>query len=273
MDPALRFLFRYRDLVADTLPEHRRILDAEGGCWWGWWKRPNEPSRLDIWREIQRETEQGKRVQIGLFHSGTAQVHPATVERVVLPVENEFGQCIPVLPPDNELDAIPAYYRSSRYSRGWMRLVSIAEDPIEFFGSFSYATAPPLPNYPERRLARLDGKRATDADELRAMDTTIWAVRPSLPRDSSERFLSAAPGVDDPVSAQPVVCPGEWLLHLTDPHYAVGLFRNEHQWRLESEDGTSPPTMVDAINEAIGRSGRRVGAVLVTGDLTYIASP
>jgi predicted phosphodiesterase len=273
MDPTLRFLFRYRDLVADTLPEHRRILEDKGWCWWGWWKRPNEPSRLDIWQEIQRETEQGHRVQIGLFHSGKAQVHLAIVDQVVLPVEDEFGQCTPVLPPPSEQDGIPAYYRESRYSRSWMRLVLIAEDPISFFGSFSYAIAPPLPNYPERQLDRLAGKRITDADELRAMDTTIWVVRPSLPHDSSERFFTAMPSHDDPLSAQPVVCAGEWLLHLTDPHYAVGGFRKEHQWRLESETENASPTMVDAINEALRRSGRSVGAVLVTGDLTYIASP
>ena len=28
--PALRFLFRYRDLVADTLPEHRAVLQGAG---------------------------------------------------------------------------------------------------------------------------------------------------------------------------------------------------------------------------------------------------
>ncbi len=104
------------------------------------------------------------------------------------------------------------------------------------------------------------------------MDTTIWVVRRSLRSDPSERFFTALPSQDNPLSAQPVVCTGEWLLHLTDPHYAVGDFRHEHQWGLESEERTSPPTMVDAINEALRRSNRTVGAVLVTGDLTYIAS-
>jgi Calcineurin-like phosphoesterase len=273
MASALKFLFRYRDLVADTLPEHGKILDARGWCWWGWWKRPNEPSRMEIWQEIQHATGRGERVHIGLFHSGTGQVHQAMVDRVILPVENDFGQCIPVFPPDNELDAIPVYYRSSTYSRGWMRLTAIAEDPIQFFGSYSYATAPPLPNFSERQLARLAGKRVIDPDELRAMDTTIWAIRTSSTEDSSERFLTATQGQSTPVSAHPVACTGEWLLHITDPHYAVGKFRGEHQWRLEAEGGASPPTMVDAINEALRRTSRNIGAVLVTGDLTYIASP
>ena len=150
----MRFLFRYRDLIADTLSEHRSILTTRGWCWWGWWKRPNEPSRLDLWQEIERSTEHGTRVQIGLFHSGTGQVHPAMVDRVILPVEDEFGQCIPILPPDEELDAVPTYYRASRYSRGWIRLTSIAEMPTSFFGEFSYAAAPPLPYYSQRLLTR-----------------------------------------------------------------------------------------------------------------------
>jgi hypothetical protein len=195
------------------------------------------------------------------------------VDQVVLPEEDPFGQYLPVLPPEDERDGIPAYYRESRYSRAWMRLVSIAEDPIKFFGLFSYDIAPPLPNYPESQLARLVGKRITDADELRAMDTTIWVVRRSRPRDSSERFFTALPTQDHPLSARPVVCTGEWILHLTDPHYAVGKYREEHQWGLESEEQISPPTMADAIHGALAGARRSVGAVLVTGDLTYIASP
>jgi hypothetical protein len=267
-----RFLFRYRDLVADTLPEHRRVLDEKGWCWWGWWKRPNEPGRLEVWEEIQRQTADGLSVQIGLFHSGTAQIHPAVVDQVVLPAEDKFGQYVSVNPPTDEQDGVPAYYRTSRHSRGWLRLTSIAESPIEFFGHFSFADAPPLPHLPENQLARLVGKQIIDADELRAMDTTIWAVRPSRPTDHSERFLTATPGQDHAVSAQPVTCPGEWLLHISDPHYATGRFRSEHQWRLESEEGVAPPTMVDAINESVNREGRSIGAVLVTGDLTFVAA-
>lgn len=273
MAPVLRFVFRYRDLVADTLPEHRNIVATNGWCWWGWWKRPNEPSRIDIWREMQNATQRGGSVHVGLFHSGTGQVHGAIVDQVILPVENEFGTCDPVFPENDELNAVPAYYRASRYSRGWMRLRVISDEPIAFFGSYSYASPPPLPNFSRRQLASLSGKQVTDPGELRAMDTTIWAVRPSRSEDSSERFLTAAPSQSDPISAQPVACPGEWLLHLTDPHYAVGKFRREHRWRLESESEAALPTMVDAINDALIRSKRTVGAVLVTGDLTFIASP
>jgi hypothetical protein len=268
----LRYLFRYRDLVADTLPEHRNLLHEKGCCWWGWWKRPNEPGRLEVWEEMHRETSTGRRLQIGLFHSGSGQIHPAVVDRVIVPVGDELGQYQPLVPPEHEREGIPAYYRQSRHSRGWLRLVSIAEQPVEFFGRYSYLKPPPLPQYPMQQLGRIAGKRIIDADELRAMDTTIWEIRPSETGDSAERFLSASQSQEGPLSARPIACSGEWLLHLTDPHYATGRFRSEHQWRLEHEDVSAKPTMADAVHEAVTRSGRSVGAVLVTGDLTYIAS-
>ncbi|PZG16116.1 metallophosphoesterase [Micromonospora craterilacus] len=270
---ALRFLFRYRDLVADTLPEHRAVLRERGWCWWGWWKRPNEPGRAEVWETLDRETAAGQRVRIGLFHSGTGTVHPAVVERVIVPHADDLGSFVSLSPPEAERDGVPAYYRSSRHSRGWLRLVALAEEPIEFFGRFSLASAPPLPHHPASQLERLVGKRILDADELRTMDTTIWEVRPAQPSDSSERFLTASQRQDGALSAEPVACPGPWLLHLTDPHYATGQFRSEHQWRLETEDGATRPTMVDAISNALAHHQRSVGAVLVTGDLTYVAAP
>jgi hypothetical protein len=271
--PPLRYLFRYRDLVADTLSEHRTVLHARGWCWWGWWKRPNEPGRPEVWEALERATVAGERVPIGLFHSGSGQVHPAVVDRVVRPVTNEFGQYVPVAPPPDQELGVPGYYRTSRYSRGWLRLVSVAEEPIDFFTHFSYATPPPLPHHPPQQLNRLAGKRIIDPDELRAMDATIWEIRPSRRGDLSERFMSATQRQNGPLSAEPIACPGDWLLHLTDPHYATGRFRDQHQWRLDGEDHATTPTMVDAINESLVRSGRRVGAVLVTGDLTYVAAP
>jgi calcineurin-like phosphoesterase family protein len=271
--PALRYLFRYRDLVADTLPEHREVLNRNGWCWWGWWKRPNEPGRLEIWSELHRQTTAGQLVQIGLFHSGTGLVHAAAVDHVIVPEADELGQYRSLIPPEQELEGVPTYYRRSRHSRGWLRVVSLGEQPIEFFGRYSYDVPPPLLHHPPSQLDRLAGKRIVDADELRAMDTTIWEVRPAKTQDSGERFLSARQRQEGPLSARPVACTGEWLLHLTDPHYATGAFRDEHQWRLEHEDNRTTPTMVDAVGEALARFSRSVGAVLVTGDLTYIAAP
>lgn len=132
------YLFRYRDLVADTLPEHRKVAEKIGYCWWGWWKRPNEPSHSDVWRRLKEQTADGKSVQIGLFHSGTGEVHLATINGVLEPVEDEYESLRPIMPPKEEIKAVPAYYRASSQSRAWLRIESISTTPHRFFGSHSF---------------------------------------------------------------------------------------------------------------------------------------
>jgi hypothetical protein len=227
---------------------------------------------LDIWGYILRMVAEEGSAKIGLFHSGYELVHPATVIDLIPPVEDEFGIFKFPPPPEDELDLIPDYYRASRHSRAWLKIRSISEQPINFFGEFSYAEPPLLPGYSPSQLAQFAGKKILDAAELRAMDTTIWQVRRSIPHDRRDRVLTARAEYLAPLLARPINCPGDWILHITDPHYALGRFRGEHVWRLETEPGYAPPTMVDAISSAIDRAGRTVGAILITGDLTFVGS-
>ena len=171
----IHFLFRYRDLSADTLPEHKKLIEVQGKCWWGWWKRPTEDGRESVWREIEAEIAESGFATVGLFDSGTGNVHIAIVAALVKP-HIEFGSAQPVTPPDAELDLIPEYYRSSKHSRAWMQFSNISPEPVKFFGEYSYNASPPLPQHSAAQLARLVGKEITDADELRGMDTTIWDV-------------------------------------------------------------------------------------------------
>jgi hypothetical protein len=269
-NPAIRYLFRYRDLSADTLPEHRAIIDDQGACWWGWWKRPTESGRTDVWEALEAELTQGQPVVVGLFDTGHSTVHLATINQIVRPAIDDFGMAQPVTPPAEEIQLIPEYYRSSKHSRAWLRMTQISTDPVDFFGAYSYRVPPPLPQHTPAQLAKLANKRVTDADELRAMDTTIWEVRPAHAGDSTDRFIVASQVAEAPLSARAIECPGQWILHLTDPHYAVEPHREQHKWRLDSEGGPDAvPTLADAIAEAINREGRKIGGIIVTGDLTF----
>lgn len=271
--PDFEYLFRYRDLVADTLPEHRRTIEARGFAWWGWWKRPNEPGHEEFWVRLANVVKQ-RTVKVGLFHSGTGQVHLATVDRVIVPESDEYGNLVAVTPSADEMQCVPHYYRQSSHSRAWLRLVSINTEATRFFERYSFKEAPQLPGYLAGQLMKLANKVILDADELRAMETTIWRVRPSVEGDRSERILTVNPrtSYDSPHLARPVSCPGDWILHVTDPHFAVGRFRKEHRWKLEIETESAGSTMFEAISSTLQRDRRSVGAVLLTGDLTFIAS-
>ncbi|MGH3692741.1 MAG: metallophosphoesterase family protein [Pseudonocardiaceae bacterium] len=271
--PDFEYLFRYRDLVADTLPEHRRTIEEKGFAWWGWWKRPNEPSHEEYWDRLANTVKQRK-VTVGLFHSGTGQVHLAIVDRIIVPESDEYGNLVAVTPSGDEMQCVPHYYRQSSHSRAWFRLVSIDTEPTRFFGRYSFREAPQLPGYLPRQLRKLASKIILDADELRTMDTTIWRVRSSVAGDRSELILTAnaRTSYDSPHLARPVSCPGDWILHVTDPHFALGRFRQEHRWKLEVETESAGSTMFEAISSALRRDRRAIGAILLTGDLTFIAS-
>ncbi len=77
-DPEIRVVFRFRDLIANTLTEHWKVIEEHQACWWGWWKRPNEDPHYALWEDLRKKTA-GKAVTVGLFHSGSGKVYPAEV--------------------------------------------------------------------------------------------------------------------------------------------------------------------------------------------------
>jgi len=148
-----------------------------------------------------------------------------------------------------------------------MRLTRINPVNIEFFGRYSFDRLPPLPYYSKDVLARFEGKVIKSPAELRGMDTTIWRARERRERDHDEEILLTTHSISRPVSPESVDLQSNTILHITDPHYSVGRHRDQHVWRLESEAANGMPTLAEAISGAIGR--RTVGAIIVTGDLTF----
>ncbi|MGA2714016.1 MAG: hypothetical protein ABSG41_12990 [Bryobacteraceae bacterium] len=140
----IEFLFRFRDLVAKTIAEHDQLIEAHGRCWWGWWKRPTEATRADVWGPLAKTASPPSPVPVGLFDSGSGIVYVAHVARVIPPAADP-NAVVPV--PNGDEPLIPEYYRTSPFSRAWMQLVAIDRKPIDFFEKYSFAEAPPLTNY------------------------------------------------------------------------------------------------------------------------------
>ncbi|HEV3042052.1 MAG TPA: metallophosphoesterase [Candidatus Angelobacter sp.] len=265
----IQFLFRFRDLVAKTLDEHDQIIKEHGSCWWGWWKRPSESNRLQVWQQLAdgANVAGASGIPVGLFDSGTEFVHIAWVTEVVLPSEETPGMNQPVEIPGDQKKLVPSYYRERSFSRAWMRIIKI-ERNIKFWKNYSFAEVPQLPNYDPASLTRLKGKIILDANELRGMDTTIWVIRPKQAGDLNERILLTIPAIHEAVSYEVVRCDSNAILHITDLHFAVASNRQQHVWRLPTEIDTQRRTMVDAIMAAIGT--RKIGLVLITGDFSFI---
>ena len=149
---------------------------------------------------------------------------------------------------------------------------SIDAEPMEFFGKYSFAEPPKLPNYNKATLLRFADKIIVNADELRGMDTTIWRIRPALPqKDASKEILLSVRALSDAISVEVVRCNSDTILHLTDLHFAVGKHRGQHVWRQESETTEIRSTVVDAVTSAL--KGREIGLVIISGDFTFLSDP
>jgi 3',5'-cyclic AMP phosphodiesterase CpdA len=264
----IHYLFRFRDLVAPTIEEHRRVISQRGWCWWGWWKRPSEDSRSDIWNDLANETQGEQSVDVGLFDSGSGTIYRAKVSAVIKPKHS--GAENTIKPPEGEAEHVPSYYRESPFSRAWIKISHIDEEPVQFFANYSFAEAPKLPNYAPSTLSRFVNKRIFGPEELRSMDTTIWRIRPSLPTDPAEQILLSVQALAEALSAEVVRCKSDNILHLTDAHFAIGSNRSQHVWRYDSETGQTRNTMVEAITSALGN--RKIGMVIISGDFTFIGS-
>jgi hypothetical protein len=264
----IQYLFRFRDLTAPTLQEHQKVINAHGSCWWGWWKRPSEGDRKDIWAALAKDASKSSPVQIGLFDSGLGKVYAAWVTCVKEPVTQ--ANAVPAL-PEGEDYLVPEYYRTSPFSRAWMKLEKIDSEPLDFFGGYSLAVAPHLPYYSEAILNRLKDKIIKSPDELRGMDTTIWKVRPKQEGDMDKEILLTIHSLSKPVSKESVDLNSNTILHITDLHFAVGKNRDQHMWALESEKDRGKNTLAEAVKGAI--NDRNIGMVLVTGDLTFMGDP
>jgi hypothetical protein len=168
----------------------------------GWWKRPLENARIDAWRQLQDAASLDQPAVVGLFDSGTGLVYRAEVIGVILPTDEAATR---VQVPQHEAELVPSYYRTSPFSSAWMKIKSIG-DRFPFFENYSYDQIPQLPHYSPDALSRFQNKVILSATELRAMDTTIWQVRPRRVGDSTDVVYVTTPGLRSAVSLEEIAC-------------------------------------------------------------------
>jgi len=160
-------VFRFRDLVTEpggTIEEHRRILNAHGSVWWGWWMRQYESPPTDVFAAFAKTLESGTEPKIYLFDTGQALLYAARLidVRVALPGDT-------IGPPD--LATTPDYYQRGSYP-AWLRLASIEDTTLQD-QRWEFSRLPTRPD----DNGHLAGRAIESLEELRRTDATMWAVR------------------------------------------------------------------------------------------------
>lgn len=163
-------VLRFRDLVTEpggTIREHRRILDAAGHVWWGWWMRQYEMPPSELFSELYQAIRKGTAPKAYLLDSGQALLYACHIDDIrVAPPDDTIG------PP--QLDTTPAYYQRGAYP-AWFRLTSItAEGSPEVPDGMRFDAFPTNPDRPEN--GALVGTEVESLDQVRNSDATLWVM-------------------------------------------------------------------------------------------------
>jgi len=113
-------LLRFRDLVANTIVEHKTVLKEFNHVWWGWWKRSDEPSRIRDLERVKALLEKGQ-MEIGLFdRSEKGRYFKATLTQCIYSSDDK------ALIKSPQPQATPAYYQAADLP-AWFKLTGIDE--------------------------------------------------------------------------------------------------------------------------------------------------
>jgi len=148
------FLLRFRDLIAPTIPEHLNTISTHGFVWWGWWRKPNEPHRLEELSAVRELLSQNP-LEIGMFDRSTASFFLATTNACEYSNSGEFIQ-------SPELSTTPEYYHTAKLP-AWFRLTGIHQiEEREFVKRFHRVPLEEFTFYP------LNGNYRESAEGARA---------------------------------------------------------------------------------------------------------
>lgn len=163
-------VLRYRDLVTEpggTISEHRRIIDARGYVWWGWWMRQYETPPAKLFEQIYEGVQQGVEPDAFLLDSGQAELRACRISDLrVAPGGDTLG------PP--ELDAAPGYYQRGAYP-AWFKLTRVdAEGRPDVPAGWRFAAFPSNPDVAANE--ELVGRMVESLDQVRKTDATLWVM-------------------------------------------------------------------------------------------------
>lgn len=117
-------VLRYRDLIADTITQHAKLIREANEVWWGWWRKPNEPQRLQELAELKSKARQ-EPVEVGIFDRSKPKYAVATLADCV------FSESGAVIRTPDEIRT-PEYYRDKSFP-AWFKLTKLAEVDLNAF--------------------------------------------------------------------------------------------------------------------------------------------
>ncbi len=249
-------VLRFRDLVAETILEHRELIQTRGHVWWGWWNKPQEKIPRSTFAEFQHVVHQKGVLPVYLVDSGRNLLYTATLTDIRPSPTEEAIPC-------PEPDAVPGYYARARY-KAWLKFIKIDDAPSEVLRDYSYDEVAEFLDDPSAE--RFKDKRVFSVQEmLNRQHRTIYFLQSyeERHRDYDLELLPAIAPRNFIVT--PIVTRSIYILHLSDPHFGL-------RHRFETKGGKLQKTLATLCIDDLRRTYPDMppAAVIVSGDLTWL---
>lgn len=263
-------ILRFRDLSTEdgeTVSLHNEIArQSPGYFWWGWWRKEgSEQLPFEEFAALRRMARSEGGLVIYLLDSSHSRTYRATCTDIDWEAGGEPK-------PSPEPDRTPAYYRAKKVL-AWFKLGVIEEYALDT-RQFSYVRVDKLFLVQPSKYTAFYGKRIFSAQELTQQNRTIWFIREARPTDKEHEV-----SLLDARSLSPENFPRTFLqsgsrnlLWVSDLHYTFGE-HSHHAFALDPRDHTRK-TLAHALQAAlVQHEVKDIGGVLVSGDITWKASP
>lgn len=262
-------ILRFRDLSVgsgETIETHKAEIATHGHTWWAWWNKAGEQVPEDAFRELVEKTHSSSpdAFSIYLFDTGQSKFYKATLLDI-------FWSNLRQKVDSPDRDATPPYYAQTAYL-AWFKLSSIEEVPqADLLDKFTYVSVPALFDTNKSVFQEFYGKKVKSGTELRHQERTIWFIRPSVEGDRSHEILLVSQGSQTPrnFSRDIIDLRTGRLVWLSDLHFSL----DHHAFALQRQVDEARLPLADRLDAELKRDDTSPGAILITGDLTWKATP
>ena len=270
-------VLRFRDLVAETIKEHRAIIEGKGSVWWGWWNKPDENVPKATFAEFDRAVLEKGYLGIFLVDSGNKLLYKAKLVEIKASNSEDLISC-----PDREKS--PAYYSATKY-KAWFRFSAIEDSSDDEIREWSYDEVADFVDDPY--ASRFQDKRVSSIEEmLNRRHRTIYFIKPfdssrdndyqvqlvplggtgfvEVPRDQNVKLVT--PNELRDFMNRPVFRDSNYILHLSDLHFS----QNHHNFPMRPDRTRIP--LASLLDQDIKEQGYKTSpaAVLISGDFSWL---
>ena len=275
-------VLRFRDLVAETILEHKKVISKDNYVWWGWWNKPDEKIPRSTFEKFNKVINENEYLWIFLVDSGKKQLYKAKLNKIDMSTNEKTKLC-------SETDKAPGYYASQKY-KAWFSFLEISKVSNNEIKKWSYDEISDFIDDPNGDIFK-DKKVFNILEMLNRKHRTIYFIKkfkkshkdyyvnlvpsvgPNLEIKITKemkdigKFTAISPNKMNNFMLTPIYKESDYIIHLSDLHFIND--EKYHKYSIKSD--VSHPSLATCLDSDMRQVDNSAppACVIVSGDLTW----